>query len=448
MFAHQEQERPLRNRQNIFGRNGLGGAMAVVISALALSGCVTEPAKVKETAETAPQPTADEQLAASLNAKADANARKPGGYRDPLVRSASASGMQMAGGQPTTLAGGSSAQPPLPGSAMSGPTGIAGLVTQPTGVNANRTSIYSMPVAAQPYAMPGAPVSAYAAGPQDSAPQLRNVYSAPPAPPTAPMPQAEITAPAAAKQMSQNAEPAPSPQQPPLSVASAFKGRPTADATPSHVLPAPGSKTRKLDSQEALMIARSLASKGQDQSGSGGVVMKPGSAAMMMTPGMAASLKDPIAYANDGRPPIMNAIYGSKDKVNGAPPVQFASLPAMTRGAMQGIELQNDQVQIGCFKSNLMSKLKGVEAHFGRPVIVTSGYRDPEHNHEIGGTRESLHMSCEAADIQVSGVPKAELASYLRSLPDRGGVGTYCRTESVHVDTGTPRDWNWGCNRT
>jgi uncharacterized protein YcbK (DUF882 family) len=442
----------LRNRQNILGRNGLAGAVAAVISALVLSGCVTEPAKVKEAAEAAPQPTADEQLAASLNAKAEANARKAGGYRDPLVRTASGARMPMAGRQAAALADGSSAQPPLPGSAMSGPTGIAGLVTQPTGVNANRTSIYSMPAAAQPYAMPGAPVSAYAAEaqPQDGAPQLRNVYSAPPAPPAAPpmavMPQAEVVAPPAAKQTSQNAEPAP--QQPPLSVASAFKGRPTADATPSHILPSPGSKTRKLDSQEALMIARSLASKGQDQSGSGGVVMKPGSAAMMMTPGMAASLKDPIAYTNEERPVVMNAIYGSKDTVNGAPPVQFASLPAMTRNAMQGIELQNDQVQIGCFKSNLMSKLKGVEAHFGRPVIVTSGYRDPEHNHEIGGTRESMHMSCEAADIQVSGVPKAELASYLRSLPSRGGVGTYCRTESVHVDTGAPRDWNWGCNRT
>jgi len=26
-------------------------------------------------------------------------------------------------------------------------------------------------------------------------------------------------------------------------------------------------------------------------------------------------------------------------------------------------------------------------------------------------------------------------------------VGTYCHTESVHVDVGPERDWNWRCRR-
>jgi uncharacterized protein YcbK (DUF882 family) len=56
-------------------------------------------------------------------------------------------------------------------------------------------------------------------------------------------------------------------------------------------------------------------------------------------------------------------------------------------------------------------------------------------------------MSCAAADIQVSGVGKASLARYLRSLPGRGGVGLYCRSRSVHIDTGTKRQWYWGCRK-
>jgi uncharacterized protein YcbK (DUF882 family) len=56
-------------------------------------------------------------------------------------------------------------------------------------------------------------------------------------------------------------------------------------------------------------------------------------------------------------------------------------------------------------------------------------------------------MNCAAADIQVEGVGKWELARYLRAMPGRGGVGTYCHTDSVHVDVGPERDWNWRCRR-
>ena len=37
------------------------------------------------------------------------------------------------------------------------------------------------------------------------------------------------------------------------------------------------------------------------------------------------------------------------------------------------------------------------------------------------------------------------VVSYIRL--SRGGVGTYCHTDSVHVDVGPERDWNWRCRR-
>jgi uncharacterized protein YcbK (DUF882 family) len=144
----------------------------------------------------------------------------------------------------------------------------------------------------------------------------------------------------------------------------------------------------------------------------------------------------------------MNALYAAPkqnllDSLSGL--VQKASLPGMTRVAPNGLQIQNGNVEVGCFKPNLLHVIKTIENHFGKPVMITSGYRDPEHNRLIGGAEESMHKTCDAADIQVAGVSKWDIAAYVRSLPDRGGVGTYCDTESVHVDTGKSRDWNWGC---
>ncbi|KQV28232.1 peptidase M15A [Rhizobium sp. Root1203] len=144
----------------------------------------------------------------------------------------------------------------------------------------------------------------------------------------------------------------------------------------------------------------------------------------------------------------MNALYSApKQNLLGSLSglLQKASMPGMTRIAPNGLHVQNDKVEVGCFKPDLMNVIKAVEGHFGKPVVVTSGYRDPEHNRMVGGAEESMHKTCDAADIQVDGISKWDIASYIRSLPDRGGVGTYCHTDSVHLDTGKNRDWNWGC---
>lgn len=127
--------------------------------------------------------------------------------------------------------------------------------------------------------------------------------------------------------------------------------------------------------------------------------------------------------------------------------VEVAALPGLARLAPNGLWLQTESVETGCFRPELLQVLKVVETHYGRKVMVTSGLRDVQHNMRAGGRRYSLHTTCQAADIQVPGVSKWELANYLRTIPGRGGVGTYCHTESVHIDTGEVRDWNWRCRR-
>ncbi|MET0748175.1 MAG: hypothetical protein ABWY49_08280, partial [Rhizobium sp.] len=154
-----------------------------------LSGCMTHAAKDKQVAEAAevsePVPvvmrTPGEQLAAELNAKAQLQSQKQsqaqGQYRDPQVRTAS--GQQMvAQQQSATGLYPSQPQPQSPASATA-PANIGGLVTQPTAVNANRSSIYAAPppIAVNPDGTL-APIAAYAA--PGAAPSLRSVYSLPP----------------------------------------------------------------------------------------------------------------------------------------------------------------------------------------------------------------------------------------------------------------------------
>ena len=49
----------------------------------------------------------------------------------------------------------------------------------------------------------------------------------------------------------------------------------------------------------------------------------------------------------------------------------------------------------------------------GKGVKVNSGYRSPESNAAVGGSRTSDHCKGQAADIEIPGVPNAELAQWI-----------------------------------
>ncbi len=169
--------------------------------------------------------------------------------------------------------------------------------------------------------------------------------------------------------------------------------------------------------------------------------------------------KKTITTSNASQPQLASLAYSSLPGVKMSPlfsvahedhaadeedaPVQVASLSGLARLAPSGLILQTEKVDAGCFKPELMQMLKNVETHYGKKVMVTSGLRPIK----VNRSKQSLHTRCEAADIQVEGVSKWELADFLRSIPGRGGVGTYCHTESVHIDIGAQRDWNWRCRR-
>jgi hypothetical protein len=57
--------------------------------------------------------------------------------------------------------------------------------------------------------------------------------------------------------------------------------------------------------------------------------------------------------------------------------------------------------------------LQPVRDHFGKGVKVNSGYRSPESNAAVGGSVTSDHCKGQAADIEIPGVPNAELAQWI-----------------------------------
>lgn len=86
-------------------------------------------------------------------------------------------------------------------------------------------------------------------------------------------------------------------------------------------------------------------------------------------------------------------------------------------------------------KRELIVMLNAIRSRYGRPIVVTSGYRSPEHNKAVGGVANSQHVLGTAADIKpldenMSDLP--ELQAICDEMNAHGGVGFY--DTFCHVD--------------
>lgn len=59
--------------------------------------------------------------------------------------------------------------------------------------------------------------------------------------------------------------------------------------------------------------------------------------------------------------------------------------------------------------------LEPVRAHYGRPIMVLSGYRAPAVNKAVGGAATSQHLKGEAADFIVNGVSNIEVCRWMQA---------------------------------
>ena len=82
--------------------------------------------------------------------------------------------------------------------------------------------------------------------------------------------------------------------------------------------------------------------------------------------------------------------------------------------------------------SELVSVLQKIRNHFGKAVTITSAYRTPNHNKNVGGTTYSQHLYGKAADIKVQGIAPKDVATYAETLLDEGGIGIY--NTFTHID--------------
>jgi uncharacterized protein YcbK (DUF882 family) len=440
---------------------GLGCALALSVSAMMLSGCVSA---AKETAEAA---SAADEVVPGI-ASAGAAQAAPGSYQDQQVSAVAPNGQQQSGAQ-------ANAMMPAPNNGQP-----SSLTMQSTGLNATSNSIFAvqtpnaMPVQNAATAAGNTPLPVgQATGVKPATNSLFN--SGQPAANQIPLPLEGAS----------NADGAATTQQ----VASAEIG---ADGTPLPVavpIPSSGDSMRGGNVQQPAAMQTASAEgassatavipdSGNSQNDEG----KPDQADKTLTlAGLFAAKRKNRSQFNDDRfakTPAKKALVASDLKPqqiaalgftalpgvrttsmfatvddsqpghdDDSPTVEMASLSGLARLAPNGLWLQTEKVETGCFQPELLQVLKVIETHYGRKIMVTSGLRDLKHNASAGGRKHSLHTTCQAADIQVPGVSKWDLAEYLRSIPGRGGVGTYCHTESVHIDTGEERDWNWRCRR-
>lgn len=429
----------------------LRSGLLIAVSSLALSACVSATGDV--------QP--DDGGAAAETTAGQATPAEAGGgnetsrYRDPMVNAGSNDAGPSARSEP--------------GGAPTEPANFAETIMQPAQVNASQTSIFASAAA------PGGPGPAPDSPTEPAGRVITNLYQTDPG--TMPAAAGSTTGaipgalrgPAPMPASDEEAALVPDRVPVPTSIRTALvaegegndagralaatmaDGAPVAETDDAGVaLPGPqGDPTGNPETR--LTLAALFAAKRKPAGNAGAEkpstvrktrLLNRETAVAYQAASMEASALPGVATAQTAAPGDHSESDESpEDADDNGGVTEVASLAGLARLSPNGLWLQTEKVNTGCFKPELLAVLKTVEQHYGKPVIVTSGVRPVKSRR----AKQSLHTRCEAADIQIAGVSRWELAQYLRTMPGRGGVGTYCHTESVHIDIGPERDWNWRC---
>jgi hypothetical protein len=87
-----------------------------------------------------------------------------------------------------------------------------------------------------------------------------------------------------------------------------------------------------------------------------------------------------------------------------------------------------------------LDKLQALRDRLGKPLILTSAYRSPEHNRAVGGAKNSMHMQGIAFDVRMDNHDPQEFEAAARAVGFTG-FGYYQRSGFMHIDTGPARSW-------
>ncbi len=78
-----------------------------------------------------------------------------------------------------------------------------------------------------------------------------------------------------------------------------------------------------------------------------------------------------------------------------------------------GIDNTPEEDHLVAAQSLFLMVVQPIREHFG-PTVLNSGYRGPALNEAVGGSAKSQHCKGEAVDLEVPGVPNAEVAEWIR----------------------------------
>lgn len=161
-------------------------------------------------------------------------------------------------------------------------------------------------------------------------------------------------------------------------------------------------------------------------------------------PAMTAPKTSATATTKVTIPPPSSGNIGIKPGVNYPVNPRMAKNSVLYSLAKDGNKQLSQNFKVSDFRSQgsdvvlinpeLINVLEKIQAHFGKKIKITSGYRTPKLNKSLedtGAAPNSQHMYGNAADIQIPGVTPREVCDWLNPWHP-GGLGLYARF--THVD--------------
>ena len=145
-----------------------------------------------------------------------------------------------------------------------------------------------------------------------------------------------------------------------------------------------------------------------------------------------------MGYGNGGNI-ITGAVQSVVDKAKETMGMQYFTISELTRSATarsRGIDNTPTPEVLAKLESLITGCLDPIRRIYGRPIVVSSGYRSPALNAAVGGVANSQHTTGEAADLvpasggSLAGIIRAavQFGNYDQLIIEQSG-----RSKWVHV---------------